>query len=342
MIDFIHVGDFKTGTTWMQRFAFRGHPEIRFLGDYFENREYHHLLHELVDSRDLDFKADSLKDRFRRELMKEPSDDRKIGISREVLSQTNFITGENALRNALRIYAVFGPVKFIYVIREQFSMLLSIYSQYVKMGGTLNLRDFIFDPFQARGLLNRLQYHKNVAMYYDIFGRENVHVGIYEQFLTEPRMFLEGIYRFIGCGKSFFPDNDRKRINNRLTAGGIFVQRVLNRFVRNPYNPSGNIFPLDKLGGLFLSRRFKQRADLNTRWNVIPHYGPFDVGHRINFLINLALTRRIEKLSSKIQFGPDISLPEIAVAAMKTSIRKSNRRLLENYSIPVDRYGWQV
>ncbi len=342
MLDFIHVGDYKTGTTWLQKYGFRRHPEICYLGDCFENREYHRLLHELIDARDLDFDADSLRRRFSEEIAKEPIQGKKIGVSREVLSQTNFITGENARRNAERLKAVFGYTKIIYVIREQFSMLTSIYSQYVKMGGTLNFEDFIFDPIQAKGLINRLQYDKNIAMYQDVFGAENIYVGLFEEFVQKKIVFLRKIYEFIGCKDlEYFPETEKKRSNISLTTVGCFVQRLLNRFVRNPYNPSSNVLPIDKIIMLFLSQHYKSKADINTSMDVIPSYGVLDQKARLNFSINMALTNTIENILSNISLGSPLKVKKKTQDLLKNEFKQSNHILLEKYKIKIDEYGWR-
>lgn len=341
MLDFIHVGDYKTGTTWLQRYGFRSHPEIHYLGDYFENREYHRLFHELVDSRDLDFDASSLRRRFSEEMAKEPIQDRKVGVSREALSQTSFITGENARRNAERLKAVFGYTKIIYVIREQFSMLSSIYSQYIKMGGTLKFEDFIFDPIQAKGLINRLRYDKNIAMYQDIFGAENIHVALFEEFVEEKRIFLRRIYEFVGCKEiDHFPEAGEEKVNPGLTTGACFIQCLLNRFVRNPYNPSSNVLPIDKIITLFLPQYYKSKADINTYRNVIPSYGVLDQKARLNFAINMALTHRIEKISSKIRLGGPLRISNNILIILKIKFKRSNRNLLEKFKLRIDKYGW--
>lgn len=62
--DFIHVGDYKTGTSWLQQTVFPFHPEIQYLGDHFHKSELNQALRELVDIRDLDFDADKIKSVF--------------------------------------------------------------------------------------------------------------------------------------------------------------------------------------------------------------------------------------------------------------------------------------
>ena len=105
ILDFIHVGDYKTGTTWLQRSVLPFHPEIEYLGDVFKKKELQDVLRELVDVRDLDFDAKKLRKKFTKNSNK---GSKKIyWISREALSQSNYITGENAKRNAVRLKEVF-------------------------------------------------------------------------------------------------------------------------------------------------------------------------------------------------------------------------------------------
>ena len=343
MLDFIHVGDHKTGTTWLQEYGFRGHPEVYYLGDYFENREYHRLFHELVDARDLDFDAKSLRRRFSEELAKEPAGNKKVGVSREVLSQTSFITGENARRNANRLKDVFGKTKIIYVIREQISMLNSLYSQYVKMGGTLHYQDFILDPIQAKGLINRLQYDKNIAMYHDVFGAGNVQVGLFEEFVQRKSVFLRKIYEFIGCNDiDYLPELGDEKVNISLTPVGCWVQRLLNRFVRNPYNPSSNLFPIDKILAGVLSQKDKLKADILTSQIVVPSYGALDRKARLHFAVNMALTNKISKLVSPLRLGKPLRLTGEMKDLLKNEFRESNRILFERYKLEIDQYGWPL
>ena len=115
LINFIHTGDYKTGTTWMQHHAFEEHPEITYLGGPFKDKEFEKLLFALVRSRDLDFDSKKIAQQFRKRIL--PLSTSKItGISREGLSASDIITGENALRTALRIKEVFGVPKIIFVI----------------------------------------------------------------------------------------------------------------------------------------------------------------------------------------------------------------------------------
>ena len=97
MIDLIHIGDYKTGTSWWQSRALPAHSEICFLDDPIEHKEIVHLMHQLVDSRDLDFDPELLKAKFEHELDKLDCVDKKKVICREALSGT-YTTGDHAAR----------------------------------------------------------------------------------------------------------------------------------------------------------------------------------------------------------------------------------------------------
>ena len=212
--DFIHVGDYKTGTSWLQQTVFPFHPEIQYLGDHFQKSELNQALRELVDIRDLDFDADKIKSVFVQNI---ESNDKIVGISREALSQSNYITGEHALRNAQRLKAVFGEVKIIYVIREQISMLGSIYSQYLKMGGTRSFEDWFLDPIECKGIIERLKYDKNIEMYQEIFGKENVLTLLFEELKHDKKTFLKKLYSFIGCKDTKFqPKESQKKVTRGI------------------------------------------------------------------------------------------------------------------------------
>lgn len=343
MIDYFHVGDFKTGTTWLQHYGFRNHPEIRFLGDPFKNSAFYRLFYELTEARDLDFDAAELRRLIGREVARENKDGLKTLVSREVLSQSNFITGENARRNAERLRAVFGRPGIIYTIREQRTMVRSIYSQYVKMGGTLPVGDFLLDPIVARDLCKRLQYHKNISMYHEIFGPENVLVLLFDEFRENKALFLEKIFKFMKCRFVKAPgDNQASPVNQSLTQTGCFVQRQLNRLVRNPLNQGANLLPLDRLLSHLLPSRYLQLDDRRISIPLQPELANAGRAHLSRQYINRALTLRFDRLCSRIKSGGPVTVPDTFWRAIEHSCRASNRILLKKYGLSVDRYNWTV
>jgi len=342
MIDFIHVGDYKTGTSWLQQNVFPFHPEIQYLGDPFENHELQTVIRELVDCRDLDFDADQLSLRFKKNFTKDLT--KITGISREALSQSHYITGEHAKRNAQRLKAVFGNVKIIYVIREQISMLASIYSQYLKAGGTRSFYDWFLDPIECKGIIERLKYDKNIEMYYEIFGQENVLVLLYEELRSDRSTFLKKIYVFIGCKDiSCIPLHEKRNVNSSLTTWGAVLSRILQSFFRNSYhNYKSTFLFFDHLIYTLSSKKFLAKRDLLTRSYVIPQYGTIDRKQRILFSINMAISEKIAKCMEYIRIGHKLSVPNNIQKQINPLFAKSNRILKEKYHLEVDKYHWTL
>lgn len=339
MIDAIHIGDYKTGTSWLQCHAFQQHPELVYVDWPSTYPETAKLFYELVGARDLDFDPIGLRDRFKREIDKIDRAGKKLIVSREALCG-EFISGEHVRRIAERLFQVFGKTKILLVIREQFSMLASIYSQYVKIGGTLSLRDFIWDPLEAKNLMIRLQYEKQIQAYVEIFGRENVSVRLFDELRHDKTRFLKEVFSFIGCQDVDFLPEESGLTNPSLTTIGVACQRVLNRFVRTHTNPSANVLPLDKLIALFLSSRQKESllrsAMVQLPWaSVQENTRPY-----LLYAINMALNQRFSEWCESIRFGQKIEIPLDVRERLHSAFVAGNRKLVSNYGLNLEKYGW--
>ncbi len=339
MIDFIHVGDFKTGTTWFQNYFYPKHPDVKYLGGPFANYALEKYLHELIDCRDLDFNQKYLRENIDKELRKYPREF-QIGICREVFSCTNFITGENARRNAERLFSIFGNVKVIFIIREQLSMLLSIYSQYIKMGGTLSLSSFIFDPIVSRGLLERLKWHKQIKMYNEIFGSSNVFVGLYEDFNFNKENFIDSLCVFLEIRKIVLGNEQYIRANKSLTSVGCGFARYSNRLFRSNYNSGVNHHILNKILLAIASKNTTINIDKDTIKRVIPNYGKLDYAERLNYGLNFAAISSLRKIFSSINIGKNIEISQSIKQSIINEFRYSNRILIDEYKLPVKHYGY--
>ena len=340
LIDFIHVGDYKTATTYLQEVVFPFHPEIEYLGDHCKNQNIQKVLREIVDSRDLDFDAESLQEILRKNI---PNTDKIKGISREALSQANYITGEHAKRNAQRLKEVFGDVKIIYVIREPFSMLESIYSQYIKIGGTRSFKDFFLDPMESKNIIERLKYFKNIEMYYSVFGKENVKVLLFEELKVNNNKFLQDIFRFIGCKDINFMPKNNQSVNHKLTTHGMLVARFLNSFIRTEKHCYKSPFlSIDKIIYFFLSQKTIDRIDKNSKYILLNNYNEFDKKQRVLYGINMKLVLLIEKLSEKIKTGSKFQIENQYRVFVNNELQDSNKILKYKYDLNVDQYGWHI
>ena len=343
MIQYIHVGDYKTGTSWLQRFGYLYHPEINYLGDPNLPPALEKALRHLTDLRDLDYNEDML-----REELSEWDKEAKLSlnkinlVSREVLCCSDYISGESALRNAQRLKSLFGNVKIIYVIREQISMLSSIYSQYVKMGGTLNIKDFLVDPIESAGLYERLKYHKQIEMYKKVFGEKEVFIGLYEEFKQNLPEFLTKLYGFIGCkDSSYLPEEMEVYINPSLTTIGATICRFTNHFFRSErHNSTSPPLRLDKIIAKVLTKKKKKEILEQSTILTIPNFYETDDYGKLLYAINMRVIWKAANLVTRIRLGGPPGVPKQLVPSLLDRFKSSNRILIEKHGIPIDTYGW--
>jgi len=341
VIDVIHIGDYKTGTTWLQMYPFQQHPELLYIDRPDKYPEIANLFYELVDVCDLDFDPVSLHDRFEVEINRVNKDGKKLIVSREAFFG-DFITGEHARRVAERLYQVFGTVKIMMVVREQFSMLASIYSQYVKIGGTLTLREFIWDPFISKSLIKRLQYERNVDAYVQVFGIENVLVGLFEEFKNSKASFLRSCFSFMGCKDVSFQPFLTASTNLGLTSVGAFIQRWLNRFARTHVNPSANVVPFDKLIALFLTRGMKEFLLCKNMIHFPKIYLHNNEKAYLLYAINMAMNSVFSLMCERIRLGKKIQIPEDVRLSLVSNFKDGNQVLVQKYDLDLKKYGWTL
>ena len=341
MVNLIHIGDYKTGTSWWQNHVYPRHPGILYLDNPSERVDIITLLNALVLTRDLDFDAEYFRAQFAKVLRSIDCEDKKTVICREVLSGV-YPTGDHVKRIAERLYEVFGDTKILIVIREQFSMLKAIYSQYVKIGGTLRFSEFIYDPVVSPGLIEKLKYHKIINSYESIFGQDNVFVGLFEEFKSDNELFVKRVFNFIGCADNWsLPEKDIV-VNPSLKRVGLEIQRFVNRFLRNDFNPRKPLLPIDRIAAFFISQKNKQKLLDNTRNRLVYSLPGCDDTLVLRYAINFALTNRLSSFCERIQIGPKLAVPTQIVDELKGEFIASNELLRDKYGLPVDKFGWTL
>ena len=262
-------------------------------------------------------------------------------IGSNSFSGSNFISCSDARKNAERLFSVFGEIKIIFIIREQISMIHSIYSQYLKEGGSLKIENFVFDPIIARGLIERLKCHKQIKMYRSIFGDKNIHVDLFENFKNNKKIFLSEICNFLEI-KNIETVTDNRFANKSLTFSGSKIQRLGNRFLRSHQNNSKKITML-KYFIRFLTK--KKRYDeilFQARKSVVPNYPKFDSSHIEDYALNLRAVSGLRKISEKFTIGKSISLPQNIINELKSEFVDSNKILLEKYELPIQNFGYVI
>jgi hypothetical protein len=186
---YIHIGYPKTGTTWFRE---------KFLSKIENIKRYdkQEIKDNFVIPGAFDFNEWETKKKFD---LKEGSD---IWISAELLTDKLNTGGTNGYLTkevANRLKIVFPNAIILVFIRNQVDMLASSYNQYVKGGGSYGIKKFLFPEryFGARidncGILGPkfYLYDKTIDYYSTLFGKENIHIFLYEEFAENPKKFIE-------------------------------------------------------------------------------------------------------------------------------------------------------
>jgi hypothetical protein len=301
-----HIGFPKTGTTWFQY-------------DFFPYIENAFFLP----------RAELLRPRL---MQKDPFSFNKILVQKEL--QERFIRSQKRVlvlsdegflaRNlffikdfAYRIKSVCPNSQIIIFIRNQESMLASMYSQYIKSnGGTFSLKRYLFGHPMMTEMTNSISFHtmkllrydQIIKLYKNLFGKENVHIFLFEDFIKDPKLFCQNFSKQFDFEINLENLSYNKK-NKGLRSGLILLQRFLNCFTAN--------------------WRYEKYYIIH-----IPNF------HKITFHIIRLLNQfrifgnsiKIKKLLNKTQYH-----------AVLDYYKESNRKLIEEHGLKdIEKYGYPL
>lgn len=264
---FVHVGYHKTATTWFQDHVFNEHPQIQYLGKAYPDHPSYRmseLKETIVSEPDTTYSSTEAREELEEILRDHPLEGHRTrGMSYEGLSAGDNWFGGRNFYVADRLAEVFRDhdVKILLGIREQRSMVESMYSEYVKLGGSESMERLFFSPFsEADDLLEKLRYGPVVQHYRETFGADSVKVYLYERFKKKKRTVLSEICDFLDLDEpDLEEETTSKKSNARLSRWGLSAMRVANHFFFGPLN---NLSPVT-MGSHLLARLFRA-LDYNT------------------------------------------------------------------------------
>ncbi|MFW6028023.1 MAG: hypothetical protein ACOC9Q_00665 [bacterium] len=190
----IHVGYHKTATTWLQKVLFTPEHGYRKLLSHAE------VFETLVRPHGLTFDGSSAKALMAERMAFETKCNVDV-ISSEILSGNPFLGGRESDQFARRLHAVAPDALILISIREQFSMMTSLYMQYVSRGGTMSPAAFFAespDIGYVSFASEHLEFHRLIGLYRWLFGPGQVLVITKEGLDDDCRATLDRIGRFSG------------------------------------------------------------------------------------------------------------------------------------------------
>lgn len=216
--DFFVVGAPKCGTTSLYHYL-KAHPKI-FLPDA---KEPNYFGSDLI-WRERHFDRDDYIDYYKNARADQLSGD----------MSTLYLISKNA---AMEIAQVRPDAKIVVMIRNPMTMIPSLYEQALRTGDEIHLQ--FKDALEDEGRRRRgefsfseqnpgcqqFTYYSEIAKYSDQikkymsqFGRPNVHVIVFEDFVTNTREVMKDLYHFLGLNpvfpKKFLRYNQRMTIKN--------------------------------------------------------------------------------------------------------------------------------
>ena len=196
----VHIGLHKTGSSLLQRALF-SEPMLGFL----QPTHKAELLNNAFVLRDPGESADpvSMEELYR--WHDQANAQRKVlALSHERLSGYPASGGYDQLDIASRIREAFPNAKVLVVVREQRSVLLSMYLQSISDGSSLSLKRFLSPPEphirrQPGFRFSFYEYDKLIRHYISLFGRGQVKVLPYEWLTVCPDKFAQELSHFSGA-----------------------------------------------------------------------------------------------------------------------------------------------
>ena len=233
----VHIGYHKTGSTWLQQRLF----SAREAGFGVVVRQSK-VKRSMVAPDDFEFDAARCREAYQPRIDMMERRGVVPVISAERLSGRLGWPDDGA-RMAERLARVVPEARVLVVLREQRSMLLSTYGQYVKMGGMLDLRRFLDRPVAWKEWpcdLRRYKYERLVGYYHKLFGRERVLALTYEELKADPAVFVRAVVDFGGAKPqpgALERVQVAERVNESWPPAALAAKRWANWLVRETRNP---------------------------------------------------------------------------------------------------------
>lgn len=223
----VHIGYSKAGSSWLQEY-FRS-----------QNSGFNHifshtnLLYEnIVSPHPLSFELSQAQKILLSHL--ESVDTNQVPVvSSERLCGHWASGGYDTKEIALRLKEIYPDANILIVIREQKSMISSIYRQYVRKGGSRKLNDFLFPPGSGKGRypmfnFDFLEYHKIISCYQNLFDKKKILVLPIELLKNQPLVFCNRIRTFSGLNELNELSFSVKARNEGISAFMANYKRFLN------------------------------------------------------------------------------------------------------------------
>ena len=232
----IHIGFPKAMSSWLQKFLFQ--PEQGYINILDSLR----TTISVIDPSPFTFDESKCRAFIEETLSKTPNYQRLVPVcSAEALAGNYYCGGFNAKQNADRLKILFPDAKILFIVREQRSLMRSLYKTMVVWGMPHSIKRLLNPKHTSlvpQFNLDLLRFDLTTAHYQELFGRDNVLVLPYESFIRDPKNFVTKILSHTQCmaTTAFEKLPWKRKLNKNQPLLNIYIQRLKNLFLKTPFN----------------------------------------------------------------------------------------------------------
>ncbi|MFO1078621.1 MAG: sulfotransferase [Planctomycetota bacterium] len=257
-VQLLHPGMPKAASTWLQNAFFAGHPALAVLapedGSADLASRFVAAIEKLVlgsDLQDVAAVGAELADLARQRAARNPGA-RIVGLSHEALAGA-WPTPRNSGFLARTMGGLFPGAKVLLVVREHRAALVSHWREFVRMGGTLSFRRFLFDPALGgdpvvhplhTAVLGTVLVAPIVRAWREACGADGVLVLPFERLQRDPQGFARAICAFLGVDEFAPPP---VRANVQLSAAALGLLRRCNHLFHTRRHPRFGWHPVARV-----------------------------------------------------------------------------------------------
>lgn len=158
------------------------------------------------------------------ETIKEHDENIPVVVSAEGLSGGYF---DDNLSIPDKIQKTFPQAKIIICIRDQKTVIPSLYSVHIKNGGIEKYPEFVKKIVTN----NKFDYFQLINKYYEVFGEQNILVLFYEDLKKQQQDFLKQLFDFIGLASEEDVAEKKPTSNRRSPVAEQKFGRIINKLL---------------------------------------------------------------------------------------------------------------
>ncbi len=231
----IHIGMPRAASTFLQREFFPKIEGFRFYG--VAESQYSATFQKILYQDESNYNEPEIK-----AALAHMNDQNSILSNELFIGQTLYLNATNRTRTALRLKAIFPEAEIILVLRNQLSLLQSLYALGVYAGSTASPEEFLrfsdsavsihqplYPSFEPAESTEPFLYSSLIALYKGQF--KKVHLVLFEDFKSNQERFLKLLSDSLGFHAPGMAFNDQK-VNRSLSARQLRLIKILNKWKR--------------------------------------------------------------------------------------------------------------